>query len=81
MNRGDLLFGGRDDGVRMLAEKNAPQAFAGEESGRGALDAQLFEALAALALEFVLGKRSVAGEIGHQLENACRKIPRGRTRK
>ena len=43
-------------GIRMLAEKHAAQAFAGEKSRRGALDAQFFKALAAFALEFVLGK-------------------------
>ena len=76
--RGDLLFGGRDDGIRMLAEEDAAQAFAGEKAGRGALDSQLFESLAALALEFVLGKRCVAREIGHQFEHAGGKFREAR---
>ena len=62
----------------MRAEQNAAQAFAGQKAGRGALDAQFFEALAALALEFFLGKRSVAREIGDQFENAGGKFGEAR---
>ena len=54
----------------MLAEKGVAQTFAGEKTGRGALDAKLFEFLAALALEFIFGERCVAREIGHQIEKA-----------
>ncbi len=53
---GDLFFGGRNDGVGMVAEKNAAQAFAGEKTGSGALDAQSFDFLAAFALELLFGE-------------------------
>ncbi len=62
----------------MCTEQDAPQPFACEKTRRGALDFQLFEALAALALEFVLGKRSVARDVREQLENAGRKFGEAR---
>ncbi len=71
---GELLFGGRDDGIGMLAEEHSAKAFAGEKSWRSALDSQFLEALAALALELIFGKRGVAREVGHQLEDAGRKF-------
>jgi hypothetical protein len=48
--RSDLVLGGRNDGVRMLAEKNATEPLARQEPRRSALDAQAFDFLAALAL-------------------------------
>ena len=71
---GHLLFGGRNDGVGMLAEKHAAQAFVGEKPGvvRSMRSSSIL--LAALALEFILGKRSVAREIGHQFEDAFGKL-------
>ena len=71
---GHLLFRRRDDRVRMLAEKHAAKALIGEKAGRGALDAELLEALAAFALEFVLREGSVPGQIGHQFEQLARKF-------
>ncbi len=58
----------------MLAEEHAPKTFVGEKSRRGALDAQFFQALAALALEFVRGKCGVAREIVNHREQLFRKF-------
>ncbi len=70
----DLLFRRRNDGVGMLAEEHAAEALVRQKGGRGALDAQALDFAAALALEFLGGKRRVAREIGHQLEDALGKF-------
>src|SRR5690348_15707144 len=61
--RGDLRFGGRNHGVRTLSEQNATKTLARGESRSSAFDFQFFDALAALALEFLRRKRSAFGEI------------------
>src|SRR5579863_6379210 len=78
----DLFFCGRDNRIGMTAEENLAQTLARQEPGRSAFDFQLLDTLALLALEFVLGKRSVAGKVGHQFENAAGKFsePRGGNR-
>src|SRR5579862_650323 len=65
---GYLFFGRRNDGVAMLAEKDAAHALIGEETRSGALDAQPFDFLAAFTFELIFGERGVAREIGQQLE-------------
>ena len=69
-----LLFGRRNRAVRMRAEQDAPQAFAGQKAGRGALDAQALDELAPLAFEFVLGKRSLLREFGDKPQEIVRKV-------
>ena len=63
-----LRFGGRDDGVGMRAKENAAQTLARQKRRRGALDAQAFDHLAALALELLLGKRGLLRQFGDQLQ-------------
>ena len=70
----DLLFGRRDRAVRMRAEQDAAQAFAGQKAGRGALDAQALDELAPLAFEFVRGKRSLLREFGNKPQQVVRKV-------
>ena len=71
---GDLFFGGRNHGVGMLAENHAAEALVCEKRGRGAFDAQAFDFAAALALEFIVGKRGVAREVGHEFEDSFGKL-------
>src|ERR1700722_17222317 len=72
--RGDLVFRGRDDRIRVRSKKNSPQSLAGEKARRGAFDAKLFKALAPLALEFLGDKNGVARQIGHQFEEFLREF-------
>src|SRR5579863_594905 len=66
--RSNLFLGGGDNGVGMFAEQDAAKTVTGKKAGSGSLDFQLFEFLAALALEFVFGKRGVASEIGEKID-------------
>src|ERR1700722_12480326 len=52
----------------MLAKEHLAKPFVGQKSWSRALDAQAFDFLAALALEFLGGKRSIARQIGDQFE-------------
>ena len=72
--RGDLFFRRRNHGVRMFAKKDVAHPLGGEETGRGAFDAQFFYFLAALAFELILGEGSIAREIGQHRENAFGKL-------
>src|SRR6202041_3610928 len=74
LDRCHLFFGGRDDGIGMLAEKDAAESLAREKTGRGAFDAQAFDFAAALALEFFSWKRGIAREITQQIEKAFGKF-------
>ena len=51
-----LFFGRRNDGVAMVAEKDAAHSFIGKKTGSGALDAQSFDFLAAFAFELIFGE-------------------------
>ena len=70
----DLRFGGRDEGVGVFAEQDVPQAFAGEKGRRGALDAQTFDHLPALALELLDRERGMLRQLGDQGEQLAREF-------
>ena len=75
----NLVFRGRNDRVRMLAEQHATKPLVREESRSGALDFQFFEFLAALALEFVFRERCIAREVGQKFEQLARKLGEARS--
>ena len=52
----------------MAAEKHLADALASQKTGRSAFNAQAFEQLTALALEFGLGKRSLRSDFRNQLQ-------------
>src|ERR1700733_3897561 len=69
-----LRFRRRDDGVGMRAKKDPPESLVGQERRRGALDAQAFDGLAALALELLLRKRGLLRQFGDQLQQLRGKL-------
>jgi hypothetical protein len=58
----------------MLAEEHAAQALGSKKIGSGALDAETFDSLAALAFELLFGKGRVARKVREQFEQSLRKF-------